>query len=206
MSDRPLLTSVQLVPLLVERNTPLLEIPSYESSVPAKRSVPPTPFGTTASVRIWVFVKRSLTGVQLVPSSVERNTPPSWVPAKRFVPLRARAVTLLSVKPVLTDLQFVPLSVERNILAGWPLIPDCGPCKTAWCRLWREHDPGARQRGTDQGPTRTVVCGMKDITIIEESETSSHEDVVAAHGNRTNGTARQNGVDYRPACSLLVER
>jgi hypothetical protein len=52
--------------------------------------------------------------VQLVPLLVERKRPPPQVPAKRFVPLTARALTLVFVKPVLTLVQLVPLFVERK--------------------------------------------------------------------------------------------
>jgi hypothetical protein len=41
-----------------------------------------------------------LAAAQLLPMSVERKTPPS-VPAKRFVPLTARARTLEFVNPAL---------------------------------------------------------------------------------------------------------
>jgi hypothetical protein len=69
---RFILDSVQLAPLLVERNTP--------SPAPAKILVP-----ETARALMFRFVKPLLTAVQLVPSSVERKTPPSRVPAKRLV-------------------------------------------------------------------------------------------------------------------------
>ncbi len=44
------------------------------------------------------------------------------VPAKRFVPLTARAKTRVFVKPVLTAVQLVPLLVERK-------TPPPSPCK-----------------------------------------------------------------------------
>jgi len=40
--------------------------------------------------------------------------PAKYVPAKRFVPLMARAVTQVFVKPVLAAVQLVPLVVERK--------------------------------------------------------------------------------------------
>jgi hypothetical protein len=46
----------------------------------------------TARVRTEVFVKPVLAVVQLAPLFVERKTPP-LVPAKRFVPETARALT-----------------------------------------------------------------------------------------------------------------
>jgi hypothetical protein len=52
--------------------------------------------------------------VQLAPLLVERKTPPPQVPAKRFVPLTAKAMTSLFVKPVLTAVQLVPLLLERK--------------------------------------------------------------------------------------------
>jgi hypothetical protein len=53
-----------------------------------------------------------LTAVHFVPLLVERKTPPSRVPAKRFVPLTARALTQALVKPV--AVQLVPSFVERK--------------------------------------------------------------------------------------------
>ena len=61
---KPLLTAVQLAPLLVERKTP-------PPSVPAKRLVP-----ETVRDRTYKFVKLLLTAVQLAPLLVERKTPP----------------------------------------------------------------------------------------------------------------------------------
>ena len=77
MFANPLLTAVQLEPLLVERNTPPL-------SVPAKRFVP-----EMASAETEGLVKPLLTAIQLVPLLVERNTPPA-VPTNRFASLTTR--------------------------------------------------------------------------------------------------------------------
>jgi hypothetical protein len=96
----PVLTAVQLIPLLVERKTP--------PSVPAKRFV-----SLTAKEETEVLVNPVLTAVQLVPLFVERKTPLP-VPAKRFVPLTAREVIKVFVNPVLMAVQLVPLSVERK--------------------------------------------------------------------------------------------
>ncbi|MBK6418050.1 MAG: hypothetical protein IPF79_02510 [Ignavibacteria bacterium] len=61
---KPELTPLQLVPLLVERKTPL-------PPVPAKRFVPDTASDLTSS-----FGKPELTSLQLVPLFVETKTPP----------------------------------------------------------------------------------------------------------------------------------
>jgi hypothetical protein len=45
---------------------------------------------------------------------MEKKTPLSGVPAKRFVPKEARTSTLVFVKPVLVAVQLVPLLVERK--------------------------------------------------------------------------------------------
>ena len=68
------MTCVQLVPLFVERNTPLL--------VPVKMLDPPTVRALTV-----VSVRPLLTDVQFVPKLVERKTPAELVPAKIFVPI-----------------------------------------------------------------------------------------------------------------------
>jgi len=94
--------AVQLVPLLVERKTPL--------SVPAKRFEP-----LTVRAETFVFVRPLLTAVQLVPLLVERKTPPPQVPAKRFVPLAARAETFIFVKPLLTVVRFPPTVFEASL-------------------------------------------------------------------------------------------
>jgi hypothetical protein len=59
------------------------------------------------------LVRPVLTGVQLLPLSVDKNTPPLIVPAKMFKPLVANDVTM-DVSPVLTDVQLAPLLVDRN--------------------------------------------------------------------------------------------
>ena len=63
---------------------------------------------------MYVSVKPVLTAVQLVPLFVERKTPPTKVPAKRFEPETARAKTPVLVRPVLTAVQLVPLLVDRK--------------------------------------------------------------------------------------------
>jgi hypothetical protein len=76
----PVLSTVQLVPLLVERKTP--------PSVPAKRFCP---LNARHSIPVYRVVSYtdfcipSLTPVQLVPVLVERKTPLP-VPANRFEP------------------------------------------------------------------------------------------------------------------------
>jgi hypothetical protein len=61
-----------------------------------------------------VFINPVLTALQLDPLLVERNTPPAYVPAKRFVPLTTRDQTRVVVKPELTAVQLDPLLVERS--------------------------------------------------------------------------------------------
>ncbi len=102
MNFRSELTLVQLVPLLVVRNT-------SPYSVAAMRFVP-----QMARALTLVFVKPELTAIQLVPLFVERKTPPN-VPTKRFVSETARDLTYVYVKPVFTAVQLVPLLVERKI-------------------------------------------------------------------------------------------
>lgn len=97
--ERPVLTEVQLDPLFVERWTPC--------QVSTKTFVP-----EVASAHI--HVSPVSTTVQFVPLFVERKTPPVAVPAKRFVPETARAVTAVSGRPVLTAAQFEPLFVDRK--------------------------------------------------------------------------------------------
>ena len=108
---RPELTSVQLVPLFVDRKTPPL--------VPAKRFVPdPPPVGLTIREFTYLFVEPA--AVHLVPLLVERKTPPPSVPAKRFAPdpplpgLIARDKTKVFVRPRLTAIQLAPFFVERK--------------------------------------------------------------------------------------------
>ena len=63
----------------------------------------------TASEKTEEFARLELTGVQLVPSFVERKTPPPSVAAKSVVPERERAQTLVFVKPDLTSVQLAPV-------------------------------------------------------------------------------------------------
>jgi hypothetical protein len=95
----PSLTAVQLVPLLVERKTPPVD-------VPAKRFVPLTARHDTV-----VSVKPEWAGVQHVPLLVDRKTPPE-VPAKRFALLTVRAKTQRLVKPV--AVQLLPSFVDEK--------------------------------------------------------------------------------------------
>src|SRR3972149_1576696 len=92
------LTAVQEPPDTGERNT-LPLTPPTTPKVPAKRNWP-----CTARARTFRSpAKPSLTAVQVVPLSVERNTPAPLVPAKRFEPLTASEVTFTpgTVKSVL---------------------------------------------------------------------------------------------------------
>jgi hypothetical protein len=66
---KPVLTAVQIVPLLVERNTPS-RVPAKRPACPPGRSVPETARDMTS-----MFLKPVLTALQLVPLLVERNTP-----------------------------------------------------------------------------------------------------------------------------------
>src|SRR5208283_876364 len=68
-SGSPELMVLQLVPLFVERQTPLCIIPT-------KRFVPPDPFGKAARAVTLVFANPELTSTQLVPLLVDRKTPP----------------------------------------------------------------------------------------------------------------------------------
>jgi hypothetical protein len=52
--------------------------------------------------------------VQVVPSSVEKNTSPSNVPVKGFAPAAEKAETPESVSPLFAATQLVPLFVERK--------------------------------------------------------------------------------------------
>jgi hypothetical protein len=61
-----------------------------------------------------------LAEVQLVPLSVERNTPPPLVPAKRPVPEARSDWTIVFVRPLFTGVQLAPSFVERNMP---PLVP-----------------------------------------------------------------------------------
>src|SRR5437667_8543483 len=86
--------------------------------------------------------KPLLTGVQLSPLSVDRQTPLN-VPAKMWplTALIASARTFVAVSPLLTPVHVSPLSVERKIPPPWvptktcPLAlvanaipsPPCGP-------------------------------------------------------------------------------
>ena len=67
----------------------------------------------TARAVTSVFGKPVLTALQLVPLSLESQTPPPKAPAKRFVPETARTVTSKYIKPVLTAVQLPAPSVER---------------------------------------------------------------------------------------------
>jgi hypothetical protein len=72
----------QLVPLFVDKKTPLPE-------VPAKILLP-----LMAIVLIGTVVRPELIADQLVPLLVDRKTPPLLVPAKTVLPLTASAVIL----------------------------------------------------------------------------------------------------------------
>ena len=86
--------------MFVERKTP--------SSVPTNNSIP-------LAKRQWTEAfDTALAGVQLVPLFVERKRPPPIVPAKRFVPETARALTEEHARPELAVVQVVPLFVERK--------------------------------------------------------------------------------------------
>src|SRR5512142_539365 len=71
----------------------------------------------------WRLVIPEFAASQLAPLSVERNTPPDHVPARRYVwpPAsipRARAVTFESVRPSLARFQVAPSSVDRKTPLG----------------------------------------------------------------------------------------
>ena len=100
--DSPVLTAVQVAPLLLEKKTPAL-------FVPAKILLPLTNSELMNKDESPVF-----TGDQLVPLLVDKKTPPS-VPAKMFVPLMATDCTNKLVRPVFFCVQVVPLFVDRNI-------------------------------------------------------------------------------------------
>ena len=59
-----------------------------------------------------VFGKPLFTEVQIVPLLVDRKTPPPEVPAKIYVPKKAKDRTYLFVKPL--AVQLVPLFVDRK--------------------------------------------------------------------------------------------
>src|SRR6267143_1443542 len=100
---RPALIAVQLVPLLLDTNTP--PAPRRGSPlVPAKRLAP-----AVANESTPVFVRPVLTSVQLAPVFVLRMRPPPRVPANRYCRSPARAETRVSVNPESTAVQFVPL-------------------------------------------------------------------------------------------------
>ena len=67
------------------------------------------------------FAKREYTSepvlmtVQLAPLFVERKIPSRFVPANRFVSLKANALIVEDVKPLLTALQLEPLFVESKM-------------------------------------------------------------------------------------------
>ena len=74
-----------------------------------------------------MFVNPVFTAVQLAPLFVDRNTPPPFVPAKRFVPDTASDRTYVLVNPVFTAVQLVPLFVDRNTPTFVPakrFVPD----------------------------------------------------------------------------------
>src|SRR5262245_11378214 len=69
--------------------------------------------------RTSVFVKPSLSGFQVAPSSVETRTPPPDEPAMRLDPSASTALTA-GVSGSDVFVQFAPLSLERQ-------SPDCVP-------------------------------------------------------------------------------
>src|ERR1035441_4174768 len=86
-------------------------------SVPAKRFVPLNAKDRTAGYcsECESYGKPLFTAAQLVPVSVERKTPLSFVPAKRSVPLVARHENGFQL-PLSASAQLVPLLVERKTL------------------------------------------------------------------------------------------
>jgi len=83
---RPLLATVQLVPLSVDRKTPL--------RVPTRRFPPEAAISWTERL-----VKPVFTAVQVLPLLLERKTPPPIVATKTFVPETTRALKAKFVKP-----------------------------------------------------------------------------------------------------------
>ena len=94
------------MPVIISDNGRLKTPPT---SVPANRFVP-----EATRAKTFVFVKPSLTAVQLAPVLEERNTPP-YVPTKIFIPLTTNVCTSHPkvVRPAVTRVQFVPYSVVR---------------------------------------------------------------------------------------------
>ena len=61
-----------------------------------------------------MFSKGVLAALQVVPSSVEKKTPLSAVPARGFAPEMLKAPTVESERPLFAAIQLVPLFVERK--------------------------------------------------------------------------------------------
>lgn len=95
--------AVQLVPLLVDKNTPLVVV--------TKRFEP-----LTIKDEIVKLVSPVFTCVQLVP--LYKYTPAPEVPTKRFDPLTLMTETLSTGE---ISVQFAPLLVDKNTPS--PLVP-----------------------------------------------------------------------------------
>ncbi len=93
---KPIVSTIQLVPLFEERKMP-------PPAVPAKRTVP-----ETARTATLVFVNPEFSAVQFAPLLVERKTPP-FVAENRFVPETARELTVLFVIPESAAVQITSL-------------------------------------------------------------------------------------------------